>query len=159
MELMEGINEVMLLHGSGWVASEKICQDGFERAHSAQAALGLGNYFAENSDKADEYVKCEKSAADKESCTGTCDHPCRLILARVLMGSPHDQIQPQHLQMAPPPTDSVIAVPRSVNPQSCFQHREFVIYSNEFCYPEYLVTYRRVAVKDPAPAVQQATAQ
>eukprot|EP00038_Savillea_parva_P030230 m.76445 g.76445 ORF g.76445 m.76445 type:complete len:702 (-) comp9062_c0_seq1:278-2383(-) len=133
-----GKNEFYLFHGTpnGNVA-DFIKKDGFDfRVCSTEGMLGQGLYFADSASKSDQYTG---QGAD-----------LYMFLARVVVGTPHCTNTRRGFRRPP-------CVQGCLETQGCLHERtdsvffsspaknfrEFVVYDNAQCYPEYLVRYRR----------------
>jgi len=112
--------------------------------------LGGGIYFAENSSKSDEYIMPD------------AEGNCFIFLGRVLLGTPHVALTSMTGTRLPPflpntnstrRADSVLAeCARSPGFENAKlkRYREFVVYDSNVCYPEFLVTFKRVDNVNPA---------
>ncbi|XP_052278979.1 uncharacterized protein LOC127877306 isoform X2 [Dreissena polymorpha] len=145
-DLHPEINEVLLFHGTTEDTIDTICQDGLDsRLGSGKAMFGPGVYGAEKALKADQYTD------DPTSRTYGQGKVKKMFLMRMLLGQCFvcDDQNPTKYKRAPCCTcfsdvckqhlqrfDSVIG-----DNQKLF--REFVVYDNGQCYPEYLITYER----------------
>ena len=141
--LDKDVREHYLFHGTSADTAKRIANDGFEERVARLGGLyGAGAYFAEQSNKSDQYTKAD------------ADGIHRMFVARVLLGA-HvlDSPVPQNeLRILPEiPTAAAAAAPGgggcSVRYSSLLGlfgvHREFVVYDGRQAYPEYLVHYQR----------------
>jgi hypothetical protein len=104
--------------------------------------FGAACYFAEMACKADQYA------------TRDANDNFLLFLARVPLGTAQVLTRKDHSAQRRKPDegyDSVVAEASEAGGLYLRRHREFCVYDGERCYPEYLVTFRRVAAA-PAPA-------
>lgn len=135
--LKEACNEAYLFHGTSPKNAESICEHDFSTSfagsRSGGAIYGPGLYFAENSSKADEYAHspegdvrsmliCRVALGNILTCTA--DEPDVIGLCNQIERSDYHSILGD----------------RTVSRGT---YREFVIFDNDQCYPEYLVKYRR----------------
>lgn len=150
--LVENINEWYLWHGTSVEGAQAICRIDFRQrlAGSATGTLyGKGTYFAESITKSDEYAKetVEPDEDDDEVVMPNVEPGwhvcllCRVIGGRVLY---NDETDPDAERL----TDDVI----NGNFDSVLGDREkcrgtfkeFVIFSSDQAYAEYVVYYERV---------------
>jgi len=157
-QLHKESNEVILFHGTKSNITDFIVQQGFEeRVAMDNGLFGAGIYFAENSSKSDEYI------------TPDANGECNIFLCRVCLGTPFVTTQTFRNTTQPirrPPcvhghidscqherTDSVIAECKRTGPQYGFydleRYREFIVYDRSQCYPELLITFKRVSIENP----------
>eukprot|EP00055_Hartaetosiga_balthica_P008356 m.30887 g.30887 ORF g.30887 m.30887 type:complete len:571 (+) comp6259_c0_seq5:546-2258(+) len=132
--------EHLLFHGTSKEVIRKIVETGFDNRFNERGLFGIGAYFAENANKADEYTK-----ADENGCRF-------MVLGRVLVGNPGFVKQPCVGVRVPPTVgggndlrfDSVIAL-ADADDESVFlnKHREFIVYERQRSYPELIITYKR----------------
>ncbi|EKX46950.1 hypothetical protein GUITHDRAFT_107301 [Guillardia theta CCMP2712] len=137
LQLHEGSNEVLLLHGTPAEQVSKIVEEGMldERMFSSGGIFGGGIYLAENSSKADEY------------CDPDPDGSCWMFLVRTVLGQPfmalaprRDSRRPPRIEGTPRLYDSVIGLSRQQAPRACRGiHREFVVYDRRQAYAEFLI--------------------
>lgn len=139
MDTESRVNEKYLFHGPNKKFINHIIKQGFDERVSNLGIFGCGIYFAQNSDKSDQYiVECGKG---KE---------CKMFLSRVIMGKPY--ITAGALDGRRPPifenTDGSNPedIPDSVLGDTggiIQRHKEFIVYDRSRCYPEFLITYTR----------------
>lgn len=139
--LRDSVNEVFLFHGTSPTGSQGIASGGFKMAFAGSNAgtmFGAGLYFAECSSKSDEYA-----ADDPE---GIFQGLFCLLLCRVVCG------EMLHMTAGGTGTHAIIdAAVKSREFESVLgdreasvgTYREFVVYTEEQVYPEYLILYRR----------------
>lgn len=141
LDLIPEINEVYLFHGASSADVDHIIEDGLDTRVSGNRLLfGQGIYFSDNPTKADEYVKDDTKGQIIL---------CRVLLGNVFTGSgdltnlkrgPCLKCQSitkcsQHKRVY----DSVLG---EVKPDGTkLKFKEFVIYKNELCYPEFVIEY------------------
>eukprot|EP00055_Hartaetosiga_balthica_P018351 m.133831 g.133831 ORF g.133831 m.133831 type:complete len:309 (+) comp9493_c0_seq6:84-1010(+) len=140
--------ESLLFHGVREEATiPKIVRSGFDNRFNNLGMFGIGAYFAENGNKADEYTKGNEN-----------DHHF-MVIGRVLLGDVHYQnledpsmrIPPRREQVGNNDTElyahhhSVVANTKKEDPNAQLKlHREFIVYERSQAYPELIITYRRV---------------
>ena len=145
-------NEQLLFHGTKSSNVDVVCDRGFdERISKLHGWFGAGNYFTENSSKADEYVPT--------------DGKQYMFLCRVALGLPF--VTPnKHQNIRRPPCerghfdstdyppcghprhDSLLATCQTIDPVSFLpRYREFVVYEKSQCYLEFLIEYKRLPGK------------
>eukprot|EP00041_Stephanoeca_diplocostata_P039076 m.1585294 g.1585294 ORF g.1585294 m.1585294 type:complete len:489 (+) comp25323_c0_seq3:2962-4428(+) len=125
------VNENLLFHGTSEVVCDAIFSHGFNERHANDGLYGLGNYFAQNSNKADQYAL---NFAGKH----------HMILARVCLGAhPFLTSETQVGMRIPPPIHNNGRQPRTSVIGTHGQHKEFVIYDGMQAYPEYHIVYER----------------
>ncbi|XP_045203469.2 uncharacterized protein LOC123556646 isoform X2 [Mercenaria mercenaria] len=152
-DLHTEINEVLLFHGTKDENIGTICTSGLDqRLGSRKAMFGPGIYGAECSTKADQYAD-EKTA--RRAGQGI---PRNMFLIRMVLGNSYlcNDLNPPKYRRPPCTScykddckdtkharhkyghmfDSVVADNGKL-------FREFVVYDNALCYPEYLITYER----------------
>lgn len=127
--LDERVNEAIVFHGTIHENVHSICESGFDtRAASSQCRYGEGTYFSTHSCKAHQYT-------DKNKDGLRC-----IILTRVLLGEPLYATKPmQGTQTLPSFAHSVVAEVRHT--EGGQQHREFVLFDRDQCYPELLIYF------------------
>ncbi|XP_059146957.1 uncharacterized protein LOC131934839 [Physella acuta] len=158
-ELYEEVNEHYLFHGTKTEYFESLSKHGLDPKLCLQAMLGNGIYTAEMSTKADQYTDIRpKGDGDQRSQPGT---ELVMLLTRVLLGNvfaitrddPYLAPEAPRLRRPPckdcskavcynkthEPCDSVM-----LNGKGCL-FREFAVYDCSRCYPEYKITYKRIA--------------
>jgi len=139
--LREDVNEAMLFHGTSSAAAEAITREDFRLKLSGSNAgtlFGRGIYLAECVSKSDEYT--EEVAGVRTILV------CRATLGRVLYTdapSPNvdDLEQRCGYEQAPGEGqyDSVLG-----DREKCSgTYREFIVYDDDFVYPDFIVKYRR----------------
>uniref|UniRef100_A0A0B7BK96 Poly [ADP-ribose] polymerase n=2 Tax=Arion vulgaris TaxID=1028688 RepID=A0A0B7BK96_9EUPU len=136
--LSPDINEFYLFHGTDEDSAYTIAEEGFDpRVTNPCAMYGQGVYFAEQFTKADQYTdqKCDRDP------TGT---ELTVLLCKVLLGDFLECTKKYAKKWKTLPFngdyryDSVLGSGRKM------LFREFVVYDGEQCYPEYIITYKRV---------------
>ncbi|XP_063415772.1 protein mono-ADP-ribosyltransferase PARP14-like [Mytilus trossulus] len=140
--LYSEINEVYLFHGTKEENIYSILTDGLDKRLSSNAMFGSGIYFAESSTKADQYTDCKTDRSMDQK---------RFFLSRVCLGNTYIIEEPRSLRK-PPCTickEEVCRVHDRINfadsvvaDGKCL-FREFIVFNNNQCYPEYLITYAR----------------
>eukprot|EP00960_Hanusia_phi_P065025 765981-Hanusia_phi.AAC.1 len=125
MQPQEGVNEVLLFHGTSQQKCSIITEQGFDERVSRAGNFGTGIYFAENCTKSLEYSR--KSSKF-------------LFLARVLLGNP-SFLQQANQELRRPPKSSSTLQHDSVigTPSRSAEFREFVTYDRTQTYPEFLI--------------------
>ncbi|KAK3100625.1 hypothetical protein FSP39_022778, partial [Pinctada imbricata] len=136
------MNEYYLFHGTKSDLEDNIIHKGFDQRYCGDNAMfGRGVYAAESSTKADQY------ADDKDNRRKSNLH---MFLVRVLLGEMYVSNVPKRFDLPPcrncrsekcadpkhHPYDSVVG-------DGKWLFREFVVYSQDQCYPEYVITYDR----------------
>ena len=139
--LREDVNEALLFHGTSKAAAEAILREDFRLSKAGSNAgtlFGRGIYLAECVSKSDEYT--EEVAGVRTILV------CRATLGRVL----YTDAQRPHVgfledlcgyKQAPGKGqyDSVLG-----DREKCSgTYREFIVYDDDFLYPEFIVKYRR----------------
>ncbi|XP_059146956.1 uncharacterized protein LOC131934838 isoform X2 [Physella acuta] len=162
-ELYSEINEHYLFHGTKSNLIVPLTKQGLDPKLCTNGMLGKGVYLAEKSTKSDQYTDPKPKEADqKRSAPGT---KLYLFLLRSLLGNTyvvqrdHPKVGGKEARFVRPPClnckddkcskghesyDS-ITLDGGNSPNSLY--REFVVYSDRCCYPEYLITYKRVPPK------------
>mmetsp|Transcript_31473 Transcript_31473/g.88296 ORF Transcript_31473/g.88296 Transcript_31473/m.88296 type:complete len:1333 (-) Transcript_31473:118-4116(-) len=142
-----GGKDVLLWHGANWGIVQLILTKGFKGTVYARksAALGRGNYFADNSCKALNYSVCSHCGqfgwCKTDSCPGVyCVLLCRVVLGQmdVAKGFRRGKTVPTNAGCS-----STVAYGKHLNPSSAFFYTEFITYDDAACYPEYVVTIRK----------------
>jgi len=152
LQLYPQANEVLLFHGTKSNIVDFIIQQGFEeRIAKDEGTFGAGIYFAENSSKSDEYITPDSNGF------------CKLFLCRVCLGIPFVATQ-SLISIRRPPcrngdigpcvhdrADSVLAECKRTGNQNATleRYREFIVYDRSQCYPEFLITFKRVFIENP----------
>lgn len=124
------VNEHYLLHGTSPAGALGIIREGFDlsRAGSRTGAMfGPGAYFAECSSKADEY-------AQQDDFSGMC----AILCCRVCCGRMQRRLGRDRGE-ASAAFDGVLGDREA----SVGTYREFVVFSQQQIYPEYLILYER----------------
>eukprot|EP00812_Abedinium_dasypus_P008514 NODE_226_length_1780_cov_395.400580.p1 GENE.NODE_226_length_1780_cov_395.400580~~NODE_226_length_1780_cov_395.400580.p1 ORF type:complete len:527 (-),score=120.11 NODE_226_length_1780_cov_395.400580:182-1555(-) len=141
--LLLEVNETFLFHGTSAVAADSITTGDFRvnlAGSHCGTLYGRGVYFAENSTKCDEYTR-----PDLEG--NRCLLICRVVLGRVYYTDKQDA-DARNCEDAciKGRFHSVIG-----DRQKCRgTFREFIVFDEEQVYPNYILTYKRVAGKhDP----------
>ncbi|XP_052794812.1 uncharacterized protein LOC128227915 isoform X2 [Mya arenaria] len=145
-DLYSEINEVFLFHGTKPDTIQTICNNGLDhRLCSDKAMFGSGIYGAEKASKADQYTD------DSSTRTGGTGKEKKMFLMRVTLGKCYLCTNPNPQKYRRPPCtkckrddckthdsiyDSVVGDNKKL-------FREFVVYDDLQCYPEYLITYER----------------
>jgi hypothetical protein len=137
------VNEVFLWHGTSPESALSIAKDGFSTdfAGSARGTMyGCGMYFAECSSKSDEYAKCDPNhVMGKNTC---CLLLCRVVLGESLVmttgGDSTYGIVEEAMHSGQ--YESVLGDREA----SAGTYREFVTYTLNQAYPEYIVMYERM---------------
>jgi len=137
----DGVNEVFLWHGTSPGAAAAIAKEGFDvslAGSSTGAMYGDGVYLSECSSKSDEYAQKDAQGLMPEC---HCLMLCRVVLGEFLtMGvggaSVHATIA---AAMASGQFESVVGDREA----AVGTYREFVVYTADQVYPEYIVMYRR----------------
>lgn len=131
-------NEVYLWHGTPVRAALAIATDGFDMdlaGRTSRAMYGKGMYFAESSTKADEYARDEPD--------GYYNGTFALVLSRVCLGKFYHTTEREpnaNSKTLSGEFDSTCGDRKaSVN-----TFREFVVYSGDQVYPEFVVLYQRI---------------
>ncbi|KAL8558368.1 hypothetical protein ACOMHN_061247 [Nucella lapillus] len=139
------VNEHYLFHGTKKDTLQKIIQQGLDfRVASDRTMLGSGVYGAESSTKADQYTDVKQNRTKGQELT--------MFLMRMLLGEPfiHKEQNPQKFRRPPcrSCSQSSCQCPESKLFDSIIDDvrlfREFVVYDQSVCYPEYIITYSRV---------------
>ncbi|XP_045203458.2 uncharacterized protein LOC123556639 isoform X1 [Mercenaria mercenaria] len=147
------INEYLLFHSTKPERVSVICNDGFDpRLGSGTAMFGPGIYGAEKSTKADQY------ADEKDKRSAGPDNPKKMFLIRMVLGNAFLCSEPNPYKYRRPPCTRCFRddCSKPNHEKGKFGHffdsvvgdnsklfREFVVYDNSLCYPEYLITYER----------------
>ena len=138
------VNEVLLLHGTTADKIDQIMNFGFDERLARESGLyGQGIYFTDHSCKSLQY----SGAAPRTH--GSAGH---LIIARVILGHPHNAAGPLRKLKVEPMVDpndpsegrchSVIAQPGIPKTSGNEQvHREFVLFNGAQAYPEMIVHF------------------
>jgi len=135
-------NECYLFHGTNHKNLSKILEKGLsEKKSSISGALGVGIYLTDNSCKALNYSRCS-SCGKSATCSGCgLDKNFILLICRTMLGN----IQIEKNKVIKPRLEplegyhSVVAYSSSIDKQSNFRFSEFVVYSQEQVYPEFIV--------------------
>lgn len=130
------VNEQYLFHGASPAGALGIIRDGFDLGRAGQGhslLFGPGAYFAESSSKADEY-------AQPDEFSGLC----AMLVCRVLCGELYRALSRLDADAILKPSfaeryDGVLGDREAL----AGTYREFVIFSREQAYPEYIVIYDR----------------
>lgn len=138
VHLDKDVREHYLFHGTGADTALRIAEGGFEeRLANLHGLYGAGAYFAEKSNKSDQYTVADKDGVH------------RMFVARVLLGA-HVLDSHSHrneLRILPEVQAARSGASNSVRFSSLLglagAHREFVVYDGHQAYPEYLLHYRR----------------
>ncbi|XP_076468322.1 uncharacterized protein LOC143299086 [Babylonia areolata] len=145
-EIYHQINEHYLFHGTKKSILSKIFEQGLDfRMAGDKTMLGSGVYAAESSTKADQYTDFKQDRTTGEEL--------KMILMRVLLGEPfiHKHEKPQQFKRPPCMSCSQKRCDcqgshlfNSVIDDATRIFREFVVYDQNVCYPEYIITYKRI---------------
>jgi len=138
--LDQNCNEWLLWHGTSLEGAHSICEEDFKLGDMAGSATGTlygpGTYFAESSTKSDEYAK-ESLVDGRRLYT--------MLLCRVIGGLVKytDEVEPNAQDLTDACLhgryDSVIG-----DREKCRNtFREFVSFSSDVVYPEYIIHYER----------------
>ena len=134
-ELVDGVNEFYLFHGTSSKMAGIISEHGFdERVANMGGLYGAGSYFACNACKSHQY-------------TSPADHV--MLVCRVTMGMPYCAQGMHKNERRPPdnpatpgrPFDSIFAEHGVAN-RGAQRHNEYVVFDRYQVYPEYIVRYR-----------------
>ncbi len=155
MEIDRDVNEYYFFHGTKpeWVSVIK--KHGFEERVASNGLFGHGIYFAENSSKSDEYITPDPQGI------------CYIFLSRVTLGNPFISTN-MHKDIKRPPCikghfdtevrgcdherhDSIVGEVESPQYPNALlkRYREFIVYDRSQCYPEFLVSFKRVNEENP----------
>ena len=105
---------------------------------------GNGIYFAEASSKADEYAHPEE-AGIYQGC-------CAMLLCRVALGRTATLLEPDGDAVEAALAGGADAIIGD-REKAVGTYREFVVFDNASCYPEYVVIYRRQYSSDSSKAI------
>lgn len=151
--LDDGLNEVYLWHGTNVRTALSIAQDDFRLEFAGTnvgTMYGQGIYFAESCTKADEYATDEPG--------GYYHGVYAMLLCRVCLGK--FQYTEERYESA---RDAVMAgkfdSTLGDRAKSVGTFREFVVYTPDAIYPEYVVLYSRVFQRDSAQDVARLSSQ
>ena len=134
-ELVDGVNEFYLFHGTSSKMAQIISEYGFdERVANMGGLYGAGSYFACNACKSHQY-------------TSPADHV--MLVCRVTMGMPYcaqgmyknERRPPDNAATPGRPFDSIFAEHGVAN-RGTQRHNEYVVFDRYQVYPEYIVRYR-----------------
>jgi hypothetical protein len=146
MNQSNGCNEWLLFHGTTQEAAKNICASYFNTDFAGTATgtlYGDGIYFTESITKADEYAKQDANGL-------CCALVCRVVGGRVLYNTektPDASHVKQCVQSGA--ADSILGDRESTRKT----FREFVTFSTDQVYIEYVLFYRRVYEDIPLPAM------
>ncbi len=131
--LDSSIRETFLFHGTKPDLKQRIIDDGFEeRVASLSGLYGAGAYFAEKSNKSDQYTASDDKGLHY------------MFIARVLLGAHVKDAEKHEMQ-----TRILGEIPggQGIRYSSLLglagHHREFVVYDGSQAYPEYYIQYSR----------------
>uniref|UniRef100_K1PDC3 Poly [ADP-ribose] polymerase 14 n=1 Tax=Magallana gigas TaxID=29159 RepID=K1PDC3_MAGGI len=146
VEIYPGINEHYLFHGTQPSLITNILTQGLDGRIANNPFFGNGVYCAESSSKSDQYAD-PKNQRDL--------HEKKMLLVRACLGEMFIRTDTanQYPYTRPPckschndrckdPTHS--AMFDSIVVDGSWNFREFILYDNKACYPEYLITYKRI---------------
>ncbi|XP_059159019.1 uncharacterized protein LOC131943027 [Physella acuta] len=153
-ELYYEINEHYLFHGTKSEYVDTLINYGFDPRLSSEGGMfGRGIYAAEKVTKSDQYTDPRSQRVQN----GT---PLKLFLTRMLLGnvflcdSNHKSVASKDSKkLSRPPCTHCFQDVCKCKPQVLFDSvmgdgkwnfREFVVYDASECYPEYVITYKRV---------------
>ncbi|KAH9523259.1 hypothetical protein Btru_066222 [Bulinus truncatus] len=153
-ELYHEINEHYLFHGAKADTITTLINSGLDpRVSNESCMFGKGIYTAEKSTKADQYADIRGQRVPN----GT---PLKMILTRLLLGnvfvcdSSHKSVRSKDsIKLSRPPCmkcqeDKCLCPDQilydSVLGDGKWLFREFVVYHSNCCYPEFVITYRRL---------------
>jgi hypothetical protein len=128
--LDKSVNEVWLFHGTSEDAAKAIASTDF-RLPGGAGNFGKGLYFAEKAAKSNDYARAN-SAGEKVMML------CRVILGNIYKMSGTDQQAEK--KVLGTNYDSLIGI--SPSWVSMPGAREFLVYDNSLCYPEYIMFYK-----------------
>lgn len=158
------VAETWLFHGTTAEAARAIAEDDFRldlSGTSAGSLYGRGIYLAENATKADEYGEGASGAAAEERPRGQeavrppgppppLVRESYLLLCRTLLGRVHytdeDYPDPEALRRSCRSGEFESVLGDRVKRRGTF--REFVVYHDDFVYPEFVVRYERLFFHD-----------
>ncbi|XP_033743558.1 uncharacterized protein LOC117329640 [Pecten maximus] len=139
------INEHYMFHGTKPDVLQTVLQQGLDcRMSNEKAMFGMGIYGAESSTKADQYTdnKQQRSPGSK-----------KMLLVRMLLGNMFVCKDHNPTKYRRPPCRNTGCLRDnctsghghfdSVVGDGHWLFREFVVYTAEQCYPEYVITYHR----------------
>lgn len=146
VEIYPEINEHYLFHGTQPNLIPNIISQGLDGRIANSPFFGNGVYCAESSTKSDQYAD-PKNQRDL--------HEKKMLLVRACLGEMFIRTDTtnQHPYTRPPckschndrcndPTHT--AMFDSIVVDGKWNFREFILYDNKACYPEYLITYKRI---------------
>jgi hypothetical protein len=149
-----GVNEYYLFHGTSYDAAMQIVEDGFNADEAdPKSMFGPGIYFAEKFTKADQYSdEIYDREPEGEELT--------ILLCRVLLGNAFKSDRKEAEPWESPPCMKCERESCSCRPQRKYDSilgagetmmfREFVVFERDQCYPEFIITYRRVVNRGTA---------
>ncbi|XP_013404384.1 uncharacterized protein LOC106169468 [Lingula anatina] len=138
--LNEDINEQYLFHGTKSANIPSICAMGPDFRIARKGMFGRAIYLSESATKADQYA---------DEMDGRRTEDLQILICRVLLGNAYYCEEQQTLRRSPcvcgekicrdhhETFDSVIGDTRKL-------FREFLLFTADQCYPEYIVTYDRI---------------
>ena len=139
--LREDVNEAILVHGTNKDAAEGITDEDFRLNLSGSntgTLFGRGIYLAECVSKSDEYTEEEAGVHTVLVCRATLG---RVLYTDEVGPNPDDLERRCGYNQAPGKGeyDSVLG-----DREKCSKtFREFIVYDDDFLYPEFIVKYRR----------------
>lgn len=139
--LQTRVNECLLWHGTSPKGASSIAAGGMKLAYggtNAGSMYAKGLYFAECSSKSDEYTTDEPEGDNKGLC---CLLLCRVVLGELLhLTAGGETVYPMiKAAIEGDAYDSVLGDREA----SVGTYREFVVYSEDQVYPEYMILYKR----------------
>ncbi|XP_062595054.1 uncharacterized protein LOC134256426 [Saccostrea cucullata] len=146
-EIYPGINEHYLFHGTEKKYIENILTQGLDGRLANSPFFGKGVYCAESSTKSDQYAdpKQNRDLQEKQmllvrACLGE-------IFVRTDTTTKHNYSRPPcqccHDDRCTDVTHSSLFFD-SIVVDGGWNFREFIVYDNKACYPEYLISYKRI---------------
>lgn len=131
-----GVNEHYLFHGTSPAGALGIIQRGFDMSKAGSSTgqmFGPGAYFAEASSKFDEYARPDELSG-----------MCAVLVCRVLCGEMYHALRQLEVNvLADPNFATKYSGVLGDREASVGTYREFVVFSPEQIYPEYLIIYDR----------------
>uniref|UniRef100_A0A8B8DC01 Poly [ADP-ribose] polymerase n=2 Tax=Crassostrea virginica TaxID=6565 RepID=A0A8B8DC01_CRAVI len=146
VEIYPGINEHYLFHGTQVSYLKNIFTQGLDGRLANSPFFGAGIYCAESSTKSDQYADPKNQRDLQEK---------KMLLVRTCLGEMYvrtDTLK-QYAYKRPPCMECYHDKCTDSNHSSSFDSivvdggwifREFIVYDNHACYPEYLISYKRV---------------
>ena len=139
--LREDVNEAMLFHGTSKAAAEAITREDFRSnlaGSNAGTLFGRGIYLAECVSKSDEYTEEEAGVRTMLVCRATLGRVLYTDAKRPKVGDLEKRCGYKQAS-GKGQYDSVLG-----DREKCSgTYREFIVYDDDFVYPEFIVKYRR----------------